>query len=167
MIMPFLYKRFNSIFKLATLLLACFLFGQLCAQVKTDTTKNSKPVYTASLGFYTGAMKALSSDVKRLMTTNPVVKVKDAKGAEYKVVSFEVTWKRKEISDDIKSGKPKVVYYMVGADVKTNQLPEIFRQQIGTDVQPGEEVMLSNILYNDPKKKINYKASNSIVLTII
>ena len=157
----------QSFIQLAFFLLAgCFYFPSFC-QIKADTTKVAKPLFTATVGIYSGTAKALNSDVKRLMTVNPVVKVKDSKGTEYKVVAFEVTWKRKEISEDLKSGKPKVVFYMVGADVKTNQLPDMLRQQISSNLQAGEEIMLTNILYTDPKKKINYKASNSITLTIL
>lgn len=161
-------RKYRCLFIILTaIVLATLQATPSCAQAKKDTAKSAKPLFTASLGFYSGTAKALSSDVKRLMTVNPIVKVKDAKGMEYKVVAFEVTWKRKELSDDIKSGKPRTVFYMVGADIKTNQLPEMFRQQISTGLQAGEEVMLSNILYIDPKTKTNYKAGNSIVLTIM
>ena len=100
------------------------------------------------------------------MSLNPIVKVKDAKGVEYKVVAFEITWKRKETSDDVRTGKPKTVYYMVGADVKSNQLPESWRTQISAGIQTGEEIAINGIVYNDPKKKTNYKAPD-ILLTIL
>ena len=100
------------------------------------------------------------------MGLNPVVKVKDTKGIEYKVISYEITWKRKELIDDIKTGKPKTVYYMVGTDVKSNQLPESWRTQISIGIKAGEEISFSNILFNDSKKKTNYKGPD-ILLSIL
>lgn len=142
-------------------------FSSVFAQVKKDTAKVVKPVFTASMGMYNGTAKALTADVKKLVAANPVIKVKDAKGVEYKVTAFEATWKRKEQSDDIKTGKQKTVFYMVGTDVRGNQLPDILRQQIGTGLQAGEEIMLNNILFFDPQKKLNAKAGNSITLNIL
>jgi hypothetical protein len=160
-------KRIKFSVRTLMVLVVTLLSLQAFSQAKTDTAKAAQPVFTAFMGMYSGKAKALSSDVKKLVNTNPTLKVKDAKGVEYKVMAFEVTWKRKEISDDIKSGKPKVVYYMVGADVKAAQLPELLRKQMSTDLQAGEEVALSNIVYFDPKTKVNRKATNEIVLSIL
>ncbi len=155
-------KRVFLLLKWPLLLLVSQLSCQLFAQPKTDTAKNAKPVFTSYLGPYSVG-KALNSDIKRLMSMNPVIKVKDTKGNEYKVISYEVTWKRKEMSDDFKTGKPKTVYYMVGTDVRSNQLPESFRTQISTDIKAGEELGFTNILYTDPKKKTNYKGPDILI----
>jgi hypothetical protein len=152
--------------KLVTVLIAFHLVATGFSQAKPDTAKSGKPVFTASLGPYTGG-KALASDVKKLVGLNPTVKVKDAKGTEYKVIAYEITWKKKELSDDVNTGKPKQVFYMVGTDVKSNQLPEDWRSDIGTGVKAGEEITLASILFFDPKKKVNYKATNNIVLSIL
>jgi hypothetical protein len=135
------------------------------AQPKTDTAKKIKPVVTSFLGPYS-VSKALASDVKRLMGVNPIVKVKDEKGVEYKVIFYEITWKKKEMSDDIKTGKPKPVFYMVGADVKSNVLPESWRTEIANGIKKGEEIAIGGIIYNDPKKRGNYKAPD-ILITIL
>ena len=149
---------------LAILLLSA---GSVFAQPKPDTakTKTIKPVITSYMGPYSGG-KALSGDIKKLMSLNPPVKVKDAKGVEYKVISYEITWKKKELSDDIRTGKPKTVYYMVGADVKNNMLPESWRTEISAGIKAGEEIGISSILYNDPKKKMNYRAPD-ILITVL
>lgn len=160
-------KQINFLMRTLLVVVAGMLCVQGFSQAKADTSKMASPVFTASMGMYAGKAKALSSDVKKLVNTNPTVKVKDAKGVEYKVVGFEVTWRRKEISDDIKTGKPKVVYYMVGADVKAAQLPELLRKQIASDLQASEELALSNILYFDPKTKVSRRATNEIVLSIL
>lgn len=157
-------KRYFQLWRLVLSVLALVFCTNAFAQVKADT---AKPVFTASMGMYNGTTKTLGTDVKKLVANNPTVKVKDAKSVEYKVIGFELTWKRKEMSDDVKTGKPKTVFYMVGTDVKGNQLPDIFRQQIGTSLQAGEEIMLGNILYYDPKKKVNAKAGNNITLNIL
>jgi hypothetical protein len=160
-------KQINLWLKMAVLAMVTLLYRPAFSQAKPDTAKGVKPVFTASMGMFNGTSKALGADVKRLVAANPVIKVKDAKGGEYKVVAFEVTWKRKELSDDVKTGKPKTVFYMVGTDVRGNQLPDILKQQIGSSLQAGEEVMLSNILYLDATKKINAKASNNITISIL
>lgn len=138
--------------------------NSIFAQPKPDTAKNKtvKPVITSYIGPYSGG-KALSGDIKKLMSLNPTVKVKDAKGIEYKVISYEITWKKKELSDDIRTGKAKTVFYMVGADVKSNLLPESWRTEINAGIKAGEEIGISNILYNDAKKKMNYKAPDILI----
>jgi hypothetical protein len=156
----------KHITKLILLLIGFLPAATVFSQTKPDTVKSSKPVFTASLGPYTGG-KALASDVKKLVGLNPIVKVKDAKGTEYKVIAYEITWKKKELSDDVNTGKPKQVFYLVGTDVKNNQLPEDWRSDIGAGVKTGEEITLASILFFDPKKKVNYKATNNIVLSIL
>ena len=140
------------------------LIGTGFAQPISDTAKNKtvKPVITSYMGPYSGG-KALSGDIKKLMGLNPAVKVKDAKGVEHKVISYEITWKKKEISDDIRTGKPKTVFYMVGADVKSNLLPESWRTEINAGIKAGEEIGISNILYNDAKQKMNYRAPDIVI----
>lgn len=95
---------------------------------------------------------------KNLLTKNAAIKVKDQKGNEYEVVSFEVMWKRKDISDDDKTGTPKVIYYNVGETMKGNQFNKQWLNELAKSLQPGEEIYFSTILYFDPKKKSNYKA---------
>lgn len=151
--------------KLTLVVVQVLAIYTMFAQPKTDTAKNKKPLFTAYLGPYSGG-KAIIADLKKLMDLNPVIKVKDAKGTEYKVISFEITWKRKELNDDIRTGKPKTGYYMVGADIKSNQLPENWRTEISSGIRSGEELNVGNILYNDPKKKMNYKAPD-ILLSIL
>ena len=96
-------------------------------------------VFTSFLGPCSGG-KALSGDIKKLMSLTPTIKVKDAKGVEYKVLSYQITWIKKEVSDDIKTGKPKPVFYMVGADVKSNLLPDAWRKEITAGIKAGEEI---------------------------
>lgn len=135
------------------------------AAISADTSK-TKSIITASYGAYSNNSKVFVADLKRLLAVNPQLKLKDNKGANYQVVSFEITWKKKEISDDIRSGKQKTVYTYVGGDIKGNQLSESWRDEISKYIKKGEEITFETILYFDAKKKVKIKAP-SLVLSII
>lgn len=152
----------------ALLFLSVFSFAQPVAKPvvsNTDTAKG-KLKLTASFGAYTNGGKAFAADLKRLLNANPQLKLKDDKGVFYNVVSFEITWKKKDISDDIRSGKQKTVYYYVGGNIKGNVLTDSWKEEIKGFVQKDEEITFGTILYFDAKKKVNVKGS-SLVLTIL
>jgi len=156
-----------SFFVAALLLQSVFSFAQTAPKPtapKTDTSKaQAKPLPT--FGAYTNGSKAFVADLKRLLTTNPQLKLKDSKGVSYPVVSFDITWKKKETSDDFKTGKPVTVYTYSGGSLTGNQLTDGWREEISTYIQKGEEITFSTILYMDPKRKVNTKAP-SLVLSI-
>ncbi|MEO7313239.1 MAG: hypothetical protein ABIX01_22830 [Chitinophagaceae bacterium] len=134
------------------------------APAKPDTSKGRLKLIPY-FGAYTDGSKAFATDLKRLLGVNPQLKLKDEKGAVYTVVSFEITWKKKDVSDDVRTGKPKTVYYFVGGDITGNNLTDSWREEISNFVQKGEEITFSTILYYDPRRKLNTRAP-SLVLDI-
>ena len=90
-------------------------------------------------------------------------KVKDQKGNIYQVISFEVMWKRKDISDDEKTGKPKTVFYTVGATLNGNQFSKEWINEFTNYIKAGEQLFFDTILYFDPNKKANYKAPGFVI----
>jgi hypothetical protein len=160
----------NSTFSFIITLLLLSIFtaaqpGKKPVVSNTDTAKG-KLKLTASFGAYTNSGKAFAADLKRLLNANPQLKLKDDKGIFYTVVSFEITWKKKDISDDIRSGKQKTVYYYVGGNIKGNVLTDSWKEEIKGFVQKDEEITFGTILYFDAKKKVNVKGP-SLVLTIL
>lgn len=156
------FKKHFSL-KLTFAFAAMLICAVAFSQVKSDT---AKPALKASIGPYAGG-KAVAADVKKLMSLNPPLKVTDAKGATFQVLSYEMTWKKIEQSEDVKTGKPKSVYYLVGTDVKSSQIPESWREQISNEVKKGEEITFSQIIYFDAKKKANFKLKSAITLSIL
>jgi len=160
----------NTTFFIVLMLQATTMVAQpgKLASPKTQGTKvdTAKATFTSTFGMYTDGSKAFASDIKRLLTVNPQVKVKDNKGVVYTVVSFELMWKKKEQSMDIKTGKPKTVSTMVGGDIKGNLITDAWKEEINGYLQKGEELSFGTILYFDPKRKVNVKAP-SIVITVL
>ena len=155
-------------------MLGAMLLRSVCAitqpaqkpPVTTADTSKVKPVLIPSFGAYTNGSKAFAADLKRLLTVNPLLKLKDGKGNVYNVVSFEILWKKKETSDDIRTGKQKTIFTYVGGDIKGSKLTESWRQEINTTLKKGEEITFGTILYFDPKRKANVRAP-SLVITIL
>ncbi len=162
-------KQKNLLATITTLLLlSVFTYAQPVTKpvaANTDTAKG-KLKLIASFSAYTNGGKAFASDLKRLLNANPQLKVKDEKGVFYNVVSFEITWKKKDISDDIRSGKQKTVYYYVGGNIKGNVLTDSWKEEIKSFLQKDEEITFGMILYYDAKKKVNVKCP-PLVLTIL
>ncbi|MES2777819.1 MAG: hypothetical protein V4722_26805 [Bacteroidota bacterium] len=151
----------------ALLLLSAMSYAQPAQKppaAKSDTSKGPLQLIP-SFGAYTNGSKAFAADIKRLLTVNPPLKLKDSKGVTYNIVSFEITWKKKDVSDDIRSGKQKTVYYYVGGDIKGAKLTDSWKEEISNYIQKGEELTFGTILYFDPKRKVNSKAP-SIVISI-
>lgn len=132
---------------------------------KGDSTK-SKTKVNASFGPYQNGSKAFAADIKKLLATNPELKVKDEKGNVCQVVSFEILWKKKDMSEDIRTGNQKTVYYFVGATIKAKQLPDNWKEEITNYIQKGEEISFNTIIYIDPQKKNNMRAP-SLTINIL
>ena len=161
--------------KISFPIICLLLIGQVsfAQPVKKTVTKTTAPAadtakltFTSIFGMYVNGSKALVGDIKKMLTVNPQVKVKDSKGVFYTVVSFELMWKKKEQSVDVKTGKPKTVSTMVGGEIKGNLIPAAWKDEITTYLQKGEEISFGNVLYFDPKQKVNRKAP-SILITVM
>jgi hypothetical protein len=130
-----------------------------------DSSKKAN-VLTPSFGPYSNGSKAFATDIKRLLLTKPNIKLKDSKGTIYVVTSFELLWKKKDITDDIRTGKRKTVYQYAGGNVKGNALPDEWQKEINSFLQKGEEITFDKILYQDVVNKKTYKAP-PLTITIL
>ena len=156
------------LFLSALLLVPALFYAQTGVKIiksKTDTGA-IKPKIVPSLGPWIDGSKAFAADVKKLLALNPQLSLKDEKGFPYKVLSYELTWKKKDISDDIRTGKQKTVFYYVGGTIEGNLVPDSWKEEISNFIQKGEELSFNTILYFDPKRKVTVKAP-SLVVTIL
>ncbi len=124
--------------------------GTTSSKSATDTTKHQ--LFTVKFGPYKLGMVVLAEDLKRLV--NAELKVTDSLGVVWQPVTFRLGWRKRDYSDDIKTGKRKVGYFFNATEVlNSSKIPASWQQEMSEMLQPGEEVMFEEIIVQHPKTK--------------
>ncbi len=137
-----------------------FLIG-ISAQPKTDSitkTAVANPKLIIAFAAYKNGSKISVANFKNLLKTSPTLVLKDEKGINYTVTSFEFTWRQKSIDDDVQTGKPKINYTTVGQKFKGNKLDEDWIKEITELLNAGDQLNFNTILYFDAKKNKTFLA---------
>ena len=80
-------------------------------------------------------------------------------GTDLQVVSFRFGWRKKEASDDIKTGKRKIIANFQAVDVYDSpRIPEAWQAEMKEYVQTKEELLFEAIIVQHPKTKKLYQA---------
>jgi hypothetical protein len=115
-----------------------------------DTAKTVK--FTVAFGPYKKDMKPLVADFKRVL--NADLKVTDQQGTAWTVVSYRLGWRRREFSDDARTGKRKIVYLYNGKDVNNaSKIPADWQAEMNEFLQATEEILFEEIIVQHPKTK--------------
>ncbi len=139
-----------------SMLFSSSLFAQIKPVVKPAVVDTATPVITMKFGAYADSAKLLSSSVKQIIKNE--LKATDAKGVVYTIIGFSFSWKRKDTTDDLQTGKPKTIFLYNSVDVRAEtHIPLSWQQEISGYVQPKEEFRFDAILVQNPKTKKIYK----------
>ena len=137
----------------------CFSYASLAQsntakpKPKTDT---SAPGLVVKFGPYTDSSKTIVSAMKQLLKTE--LKVTDSKGGVYNIVSFDFAWRRKDFTDDFKTGIPKTIFIYNETNVKGDaHIPINWQKELLTSMQSQEELYFYNILAQNAKTKRLFK----------
>ncbi|MCU0376184.1 MAG: hypothetical protein MUF24_12830 [Chitinophagaceae bacterium] len=122
--------------------------------VKSVSVRDTSKVITlkARFGPYDGSSPVVVENLKSLAGTKLVVT--DNKGTNWTVVAWRFGWNRKEMSNDIRTGKRKWItnYYAVEV-LESDTLPTAWQTEIKETLQKGEEISIEQIIAENPKTK--------------
>lgn len=141
---------------IAGMLLSFSSFAQTGPVVKKAMADTTAPTLTVKFGPYADSAKVPSNVIKQIIKGE--LKVADAKGIAYHIIGFSFSWKRKDITDDFKTGVPKTIYLYNSVDIKADtHVPAAWQTEITNNVQPKEEFRFDEILVQSPRTKRLYK----------
>lgn len=117
-----------------------------------DTSTSKVITLKARFGPYDGSSPVVVENLKSLAGTKLVVT--DNKGTNWTVVAWRFGWNRKEMSNDIRTGKRKWItnYYAVEV-LESDTLPTAWQTEIKETLQKGEEISIEQIIAENPKTK--------------
>jgi len=158
--------------ELMILMAMLFVFGlttSVDAQATKPTAKTEilKPVvFLVKFGPYKNNMQIVLTDIKRAVNTE--LKVTDsASGLAYQVISFRFGWRKKEPSDDYKTGKKKIITSFNAVDVYNNtRIPEAWQLELTESAKSTDEFLFEAIYVQHPTTKKMYQVP-SISLKVI
>ena len=104
----------------------------------------------ARFGPYDGTSPVVVENLKSMAGTKLIVT--DNKGVKWTVVAWRFGWNRKEISNDIRTGKRKWITNYYAVDVmESDTLPGSWQTEIKETLQKGEEITIEQIIAENPK----------------
>lgn len=122
-------------------------------------TEAQKPVvFLVKFGPYKNNMPIVLTDLKRALNTE--LKVTDsATGLAYQVISFRLGWRKKEPSDDYKTGKKKIITSFNAVDVYNNtRIPAAWQTELSENAKSTDELLFEAIYVQHPTSKKMYQA---------
>ena len=123
-------------------------------KVAKDT---SAPKLVVKFGPYTDSSKTIISAMKQLLKNE--LKVTDSKGNAYTIVKFNFAWRKKDITDDFKTGIPKIIFIYNEISVDSDaHIPASWQKELQASLQSKEELFFDEILVQNTKTKKLVKA---------
>ena len=107
-------------------------------------------VLTPKYGSLTNESKVFLSTFKQVL--NLELKAVDKKQVVYTVVSYRLGWRKKEMSDDWRTGKKKPVYTFSAVEVNNSaKIPAAWQKEMAEMLQAGDEIYFEEILAQQTK----------------
>lgn len=117
-----------------------------------DTSTSKVITLKARFGPYDGSSPVVVENLKSLAGTKLIVT--DNKGVNWTVVAWRFGWNRKEMSNDIRTGKRKWITNYYAVDVmESDTLPGSWQTEIKETLQKGEEISIEQIIAENPKTR--------------
>ena len=149
-------------------LVKCMLTGFLClsltavlAQKPKPTTAKPKPVQkftppklTSMLGSRTDTGAVYAEEAVQLVKFP--LKVTDDKKNLYSIVTYQVIYKRKAVTENEQTGKASPIMSTVADRFKTTPLPAIWIKILTEQMQPGEELLFFDIVAKDAQGRLMF-----------
>lgn len=130
-------------------------FGQAGKQApkpKADTT-SKRIVLKAKFGPFGHGSDVFVTDFK-VMAGGELKVVDSVSGTQWKVVRYRLGWRKREASDDYRTGKKKLIYNFVATEVyDSNKIPSAWQNEMKANLQPTEEVSFETIYVQHPVTK--------------
>jgi len=112
----------------------------------------SAPKLLVKFGPYTDSSKTIVSAMKQLLKNE--LKVTDNKGGVYTIISFQFAWRKKDITDDFKTGVPKTIFLYNETSITGDaHIPASWQKELQANLQSKEELFFDEILAQNVKTK--------------
>jgi hypothetical protein len=139
-------------------LLLLFVLGFFAAISQNNTAKPKpvndtvQPKLIVQFGPYKDSSKTLVPAMKQILKNE--LKITDAKGGMYKVVKFSFAWRKKDITDDFKTGIPRSIYVYNETSITGDaHIPPSWQKELQGALQSKEELYFYEILAQNIKTK--------------
>lgn len=105
-------------------------------------------------GPYANEAKAFVTDLVKLLPAAEL-RITDNKGNAWTVISYRLGYRKKEVSDDYKTGKRKTVFTFNAATITNGKtkLPESWQKELTESLQASEEILFENVIVQNIKTK--------------
>jgi hypothetical protein len=146
-------KSILSLFVLTSLSLNAFSqANKQASKPKADSTQK-RVVLKAKFGPFGQGSDVLVSDFKVIVGGE--LKVVDSlSGTAWKVVRYRLGWRRKEMTDDYRTGKKKIMFNFTATDVfDTGKIPVAWQNEMKANLQATEEISFESIYVQHPVTK--------------
>lgn len=115
-----------------------------------DSTK--KIVLNIRFGPYSAERDVFLSGIIRFLNTDLLVT--DSFGVNWKVVYFRLGWRKKEVVNDVKTGKRKVIPTFNATEVDgSSKIPEVWQEEIKTNLKVDDLLMFESVVVQNPYNK--------------
>lgn len=161
-------KRIAFLFTLLTFgLLPAIVMAQKPLKTPKPVTapllKNKLPVVKTFLGKFTGITNDCSAEQAKQLITQPL-RIADDKNVEYKLSSYQFSYKRIGVTEDEETGKVSPQTDIVADRFTTTPLPEIWQSNIKESLHKGEELFFFDVIVFDKQGKLFFAPELKITI---
>lgn len=128
----------------------------------TKITTFKPPVVKTFLGRNSQTAEVTLEEANQLI--NLPLKITDDKNNVYAVSSYQFLYKKRGVKDNLQTGKQQTVFTTIADLFKVTPLPKIWRDNIGGNLQKGEELYFFDILVKDKLDRKFYAPELKIIV---
>ena len=131
--------------------------------VTTTAVKNKLPVVKTALGKFTGIAINCTAEQAKQLITQPLT-IKDDKNVEYKLSSYQFSYKRIGVTEDEETGKVSPQTNIAADRFTVTPLPEIWQSNIKEFLHTGEELFFFDVIVFDKQGKLFFAPELKITI---
>jgi hypothetical protein len=151
-------KPFGKIFLPA---IFCLLAIAVVAQPPRRTNvkppaaaQKTKPKFKSTIDNISDSA-VITVDAAQHLVAQPII-VTDEKKIVYKITSYQIVYRRLVVTEDEATGKASPATSMVSNQFGSTPLPDIWKNVITEELQPGEELYIFDIVVKDAQGKLYF-----------
>ena len=161
-------KRITILFTLLTFgLLPAIVMAQKPFKPAKPVTalliKNKLPVVKTFLGKFSGVANDCSAEQATQLITQPL-RITDDKNVEYKLSSYQFSYKRNGVTEDEVTGKVSPQTDIAADRFTVTPLPEIWQSNIKESLHKGEELFFFDVIVFDKQGKLFFAPELKIII---
>ena len=144
-------------------LLPVIVMAQKPKPVAATVVKNKLPVVKTFLGKFTGIATDFPAEQAKQLITQPL-RITDDKNVEYKLSSYQFSYKRIGVTEDEQTGKVTPQTDIAADRFTVTPLPEIWQSNIKETLHKGEELFFFDVIVFDKQGKLFFAPELKIII---